>query len=545
MIRSPALSQRTTSRGLVTSGVEYSGWAWSTYSRAPLVRMTLARPASSSASRYSGPSALPRSKPRASRSGDSSSKSHRARRARGTSARPPYPFTICDDSSIAFAPGWPGTETPYSTSVPITRRTVMRPPYGRAGRRRVHSAYRTGRYLGHCPFRRAAGGLTERHGGEDPVDGPGAAGGGAALPEGDPGGGQPPQPRGEAQARVGAGDLPAAVRGRLVPERPEPLVHHRARGHRADAAALAAGRRAGAPPPAVRLPRRRGGHRAAGVQGPADVEDLQAAPGVALQGQAEQSAVGLGDRAGRHRHGERPEPDRPAGAGRDGRARPGGRRAGPGSEVRGRLARAGRGARAAGEHQPGQQSHRPGTGAGRPGRVARAGRSPRRGGGGAATGGAAHGLPLRRRPRPYVPAGRGSRRQAHPSANRHARGRRPAGRDRRPRRRAVLQVLPGVGDRVDRPPGLGALAGDQGADVDDPLALLAGDAGPVVRVGGVGQVFVLPELVDAGVEQVLQPDAFLVELQEVLDRHLLRPVNDALHHRAEVEVLEYRTSLSP
>ena len=28
--RSPALSHRTTSRGLVTSGVEYSGWAWST-----------------------------------------------------------------------------------------------------------------------------------------------------------------------------------------------------------------------------------------------------------------------------------------------------------------------------------------------------------------------------------------------------------------------------------------------------------------------------------------------------------------------------------
>ena len=28
--RSPALSHRTRSRGLVTSGVEYSGWAWST-----------------------------------------------------------------------------------------------------------------------------------------------------------------------------------------------------------------------------------------------------------------------------------------------------------------------------------------------------------------------------------------------------------------------------------------------------------------------------------------------------------------------------------
>ena len=27
---SPALSQRTMSSGVVTSGVEYSGWAWST-----------------------------------------------------------------------------------------------------------------------------------------------------------------------------------------------------------------------------------------------------------------------------------------------------------------------------------------------------------------------------------------------------------------------------------------------------------------------------------------------------------------------------------
>jgi len=30
MTRSPALSHRTMSRGFVTSGVEYSGWAWST-----------------------------------------------------------------------------------------------------------------------------------------------------------------------------------------------------------------------------------------------------------------------------------------------------------------------------------------------------------------------------------------------------------------------------------------------------------------------------------------------------------------------------------
>ncbi len=74
MIRSPALSHRTMSRGVVTSGEEYSGWAWSTYSRAPLVRMTLARVGSSVSVSWLG-SARSRliSNPRASRSGASSS----------------------------------------------------------------------------------------------------------------------------------------------------------------------------------------------------------------------------------------------------------------------------------------------------------------------------------------------------------------------------------------------------------------------------------------------------------------------------------------
>ncbi len=78
--RSPALSQITAARGLVHSGVEYSGWAWSTYSLAPLVRMTLASPRSSSVSWLESAASRVRSKPRASRSGFSSSKSHRARR---------------------------------------------------------------------------------------------------------------------------------------------------------------------------------------------------------------------------------------------------------------------------------------------------------------------------------------------------------------------------------------------------------------------------------------------------------------------------------
>ena len=91
---------------------------------------------------------------------------------------------------------------------------------------------------------------------------------------------------------------------------------------------------------------------------------------------------------------------------------------------------------------------------------------------------------------PAGPAQRGTRPAIGPS---EASGR--AG----PRPRRVLQVLPGVADGVDRAPGVGALAaGDERADVDDPLALLAGDARPVVGVGGVRQILVLAELVDAG-----------------------------------------------
>src|SRR3954454_4700991 len=126
---SPALSHSTMSRGLVTSGVEYSGCAWSTYSRAPLVRMTLAIPASSSRSLWSSACVGERSKPRASRSGDSSSKSQRGRRGVGASATA-QAFTTWLDNVVGFAVGCPGTEMPYSTSVPMTRRTLMTPTLG-------------------------------------------------------------------------------------------------------------------------------------------------------------------------------------------------------------------------------------------------------------------------------------------------------------------------------------------------------------------------------------------------------------------------------
>src|SRR5215472_6966747 len=106
------------------------------------------------------------------------------------------------------------------------------------------------------------------------------------------------------------------------------------------------------------------------------------------------------------------------------------------------------------------------------------------------------------------------------------------------------KVLTGVRDGIDGTARLGALlAGDEGPDVDDALALLARDARPVVRVGGVRQVLVLAELVHAGSEQVGDPDALLLGLEELLDGHLLRAGHDVLDHGAGVEVLEVQDFL--
>src|SRR5262245_5450471 len=111
-------------------------------------------------------------------------------------------------------------------------------------------------------------------------------------------------------------------------------------------------------------------------------------------------------------------------------------------------------------------------------------------------------------------------------------------------RQPLLEVLPGVRDRVDRPASLDSLLpADQRADVDDALALLARDAGPVVGVGGVGQVLILLELVDACREQVRDAQSLLVDLEIVLDGHLLGPVDDVLDHRPRVEVLEVQDLL--
>ena len=64
-----------------------------------------------------------RSKPRASRSGLSSSKSQRARRERALSAA--YALTTWEEVNIGLAVGVPSTEMPNSVSVPMIRRALM------------------------------------------------------------------------------------------------------------------------------------------------------------------------------------------------------------------------------------------------------------------------------------------------------------------------------------------------------------------------------------------------------------------------------------
>src|SRR5687767_14629708 len=78
----------------------------------------------------------------------------------------------------------------------------------------------------------------------------------------------------------------------------------------------------------------------------------------------------------------------------------------------------------------------------------------------------------------------------------------------------------------------------QRADVDDPLALLARDPGPVIRVRRVREVLVLLVLRVDAVEDVLRLDPALPTIEEPLDRGLLRALDDRVDHRAGREVLE-------
>src|SRR5262245_19498786 len=90
-----------------------------------------------------------------------------------------------------------------------------------------------------------------------------------------------------------------------------------------------------------------------------------------------------------------------------------------------------------------------------------------------------------------------------------------------------LEVLTGP-DVFDRPPFVAVDPGDQSADVDDPLALPAGDTRPVVGVGGVREILVLLELLAHCVDQVLELDAPIALLDEALHGLLLGAIDDVL-----------------
>src|SRR5437868_8785666 len=91
---------------------------------------------------------------------------------------------------------------------------------------------------------------------------------------------------------------------------------------------------------------------------------------------------------------------------------------------------------------------------------------------------------------------------------------------------------------LDGAPARGLLAfGEQGADIDDALALLARDLRPVVGVGGVGQVLVLLVFLANRRREIVGADALPFSGDRPLDRQLLRPADDVLDHGARGEVL--------
>src|SRR5437667_9968190 len=102
---------------------------------------------------------------------------------------------------------------------------------------------------------------------------------------------------------------------------------------------------------------------------------------------------------------------------------------------------------------------------------------------------------------------------------------------------AALQVLTRIDDPLDAPELLFRLAHER-LHVDDPLTLLAGDLGPVVRVGGVGDIFGLFELLADGGEEDVGHDALLAPADVALEGELLGAPHHRLDHGAGREVLE-------
>src|SRR5712692_4000928 len=108
---------------------------------------------------------------------------------------------------------------------------------------------------------------------------------------------------------------------------------------------------------------------------------------------------------------------------------------------------------------------------------------------------------------------------------------------------SALEVLAGVDDAVDGAGLVLVLHAHERFHVHDPLPFLAGDLGPVVGVGRVGQVLALLELLADGGEEVVGLDALFAHLDVALERQLLGAADDGLDHRARGEVLEVQDLL--
>src|SRR5712664_2818790 len=106
-----------------------------------------------------------------------------------------------------------------------------------------------------------------------------------------------------------------------------------------------------------------------------------------------------------------------------------------------------------------------------------------------------------------------------------------------PPSRSRLQILSGVDDLLHAALLFLRLAHER-LDVDDALALLAGDLGPVVGVRRVRQVLVLLELLAHGRGEVVGGDALGAAGDQALEGELLGPAHDGLDHGAGGEVLE-------
>src|SRR6266487_3813643 len=97
-----------------------------------------------------------------------------------------------------------------------------------------------------------------------------------------------------------------------------------------------------------------------------------------------------------------------------------------------------------------------------------------------------------------------------------------------------LQVLPS--GEIFNGAELGRATAHQGAHVNDLLPLAPGNACPIIRVGGIGEVFILLVFTLDCVLQVHERKAFLATSDKTLEGDFLGSGDDVLDHGAAGKV---------